>query len=89
VTFLFVYGISPEPQNGFEPNSQGIRVWSLARTSLNVRAKGQGHQGVDINGIFGPFGRPACYLFLVKTSLSSSLNDCFKHILGRQVSSAN
>jgi len=34
-----------EPLNGFVPNSQGGHVWSLARTSLNVRVKGQGHQG--------------------------------------------
>jgi len=27
--------------NGFAPNSQGRRVWSFARTSLNVRVKGQ------------------------------------------------
>jgi len=28
--FLFVPQISREPLNGFAPNSQGIRVWSLA-----------------------------------------------------------
>jgi len=43
LTFLFVYEVSPEPQNGFAPNPQG--VWSLARTSLNVKVKGQGHDG--------------------------------------------
>jgi len=31
--------------NGFASNSQRGRVWSLDRTSLNVRVKGQGHQG--------------------------------------------
>jgi len=29
VTFLFVHKISPELLNGFAPNSQGRRVWSL------------------------------------------------------------
>jgi len=43
--FLFVYEISLEPLNGFAPNSQGRRVWSLAWASLNVKVKGQGHQG--------------------------------------------
>jgi len=28
--------------NGFVPHSHGRRVWSLARTSLNVKVKGQG-----------------------------------------------
>ena len=37
VTFLFVYEISREPLNGFAPNSQGRRVWSLARTSSKVK----------------------------------------------------
>ena len=44
VTFLVVYEISPELLNGFAPNSQGTegkRVWSLARTSLSVKVKGQ------------------------------------------------
>ena len=39
--FLFVYEIYWEPLNGFAPNSNGRRVWSLARTSLKVKAKGQ------------------------------------------------
>jgi len=32
--FFFLYEISRERLNGFAPNSQGRRVWSLARTSL-------------------------------------------------------
>ena len=36
--------ISHESLNGFAPNSHGRRVWSLTRTSLNVKVKGQGHQ---------------------------------------------
>jgi len=51
---LFVYGISQEPLNGFAPNSQGRRVWSLARTSLNVKVKRKVTR--DKNGIFCPFG---------------------------------
>jgi len=39
--FLFVYEIYPEHLKGFAPNSQGKRVWSLARTSLNIEVKGQ------------------------------------------------
>jgi len=42
VTFLFVNQIFPEWLHGFAPNSQARRVWSLARTSLNVKVKGQG-----------------------------------------------
>jgi len=40
---LSEYEISREPLNGFAPNSHGRRVWSLARTSLKVKVKGQGH----------------------------------------------
>jgi len=54
VTFLFVYEISPEPLNGFVINSQGRHAWSLARMSLNVKVKGQGHQGQK-TAFFGPF----------------------------------
>ena len=35
--FLFVHQISRERLNGFVPNSQQRRVWTLARTSLNVK----------------------------------------------------
>ena len=45
VTSLFVCEIRLEPLNGLVPNSQGRRVWSLTRTSLNVNVKGEGHQG--------------------------------------------
>jgi len=37
--------ISRELVNGFAPNLQGKSVWSLTRTSLNIKVKGQGHQG--------------------------------------------
>ena len=33
--------ISREPLNGFAPNSYGRRVWSFARTILNVKVKSQ------------------------------------------------
>ena len=33
--------ISREPLNGFAPNSQGRRAWSLARKTLDVKVKGQ------------------------------------------------
>jgi len=51
--FLFAYEISREPLNGFVPNSQRS-VRFLARTSLNVKVKGQGHQGQK-NGVFGGY----------------------------------
>ena len=50
MVFVFVYVISQELLNGFEPNSHGRRVWSLARTNLKVKVTR------DKNGIFGPFG---------------------------------
>jgi len=59
--------ISPELQNGFAPNSQGRRVWSLARTSLKVKVKGQDHQEQK-TAIFGPFGSLRAVMF-GKTSL--------------------
>jgi len=37
VTFLFDYEISQALLNGFAPNSQQRRVWSVARTSLKVK----------------------------------------------------
>jgi len=45
VVFCFVTVISPERLNGFAPNLQRRRVWSLAGTGLNVKGQGQGHQG--------------------------------------------
>ena len=40
-----MHQISREPLNGSAPNSQQRRVLSLAQTSLNVKVKGEGHQG--------------------------------------------
>jgi len=53
--FLFVYEISWELLNGFAPNSRGRHVSYLARMSLNVKVKGQGHQGQKM-AFFDPFG---------------------------------
>ena len=50
-----MHEISREPLNGFAPNSHGRRVWSLAAMSLNVKVKGQGHQGQK-TAFFSPFG---------------------------------
>jgi len=58
---LFVYEMYREPLNGFVPNSHRRRAWSIARTSLKVKVKGQSHQGQN-NGIFGPSA--ACVRFM-------------------------
>jgi len=39
VTFLFAYEIPQEPLNGSASNSQGRRVWSLARRSLKSQGE--------------------------------------------------
>jgi len=55
-----------EPLNRCASNSHGRRVWSIARMSLKVKVKGQGHQGQ--NGIFRPFGGlPVVYTNLLFT----------------------
>jgi len=70
VTFLFMNQISPEPLNGFAQNSHGRRVWSLAWRSLNVKVKGQGHQGQKTEFLALSV---ACVQFLFgKTALASS-----------------
>jgi len=57
VTFLFVYEISRESLNGFARNSQGGRVWSLARTCLKVKVKDQRSRSPWTKAaFFGPFG---------------------------------
>jgi len=61
MSFLFVYEIVENRRT----HLHGRRVMSLIRTSLKVKTKGQGHQGYK-NGIFRPFRRPACGLYLVK-----------------------
>jgi len=53
----FFVCVSPEPLNGFAPNSQGRRVWSLARTSLKVKVKRQGKTSVA-SSFFLFYGRP-------------------------------
>ena len=72
VTVLVVYKISLELLNRFAPNSQGRRVWFLAWTCLNVKAKGegQGHWG-QITAFLALSA--ACMQFIFgKTSLPSS-----------------
>ena len=73
--FLFVYEKSREPLNGFGPNSRGRRVWSLARRSLKVTVKGQGHQGQKVS-FFGPFGglRAVCLVMTLVMHLRSPCN---------------
>jgi len=82
VTFLFVYEMSREPLNGYAPNSHGIRIWSLVRTSLKVKAKGQRSRSPGTKMAFRPFGRAACVRFMFgKTSIASSLSFvCCKNI---------
>ena len=79
VVFLSSYEISPESLNGFAPNSHWRRVRSLARTSLNVKVKGQGHQGQN-TAFFGPSA--ACVHFMFgKTSLASSYFNLLQKLL--------
>jgi len=66
---LFVHEISWEPLNGFVPDTHGRCVWFLAWMSLNVKVKGQGHEGQMQH--FLAIRRPACGLF-GKISLASS-----------------
>jgi len=54
-----------ETLNGFVQNSDGRRVWYLARTILKVKVKGQGHQGQK-TVFFGPFGGLHAVYVLVK-----------------------
>jgi len=62
-TCLFVYEISREPLNRFVPNSQGRRIWPLARTSLKVKVTR------DKNGIFGFLA--ACMRFMFGKNILS------------------
>jgi len=68
------YSVSQDMLNGFAPNWHRRRVWSLARTSLKVKAKGQGHQGQK-TAFFGHFsGLHAVSVWY--TSLVSSFACC-------------
>jgi len=60
-----------EPLNGFAPNSQRRRVWSLAWTSLKVKVKGQGHQGQKWH--FLALSTACMQFVLGKTSLAASV----------------
>jgi len=88
-----------EPLNGFVPNLHGRRVWSLARTSLNVKVNAQGHQ-VQIssplkmhcnvlaaNNVMqqqtGPFHRGCVRFMFVKHLFSSSFFIRMKYLGNR------
>ena len=73
--FLFVYEISWETLNGFAPNSHRRRVWSVARTSLEV--KGQGRQGQKQH--FSALSAACLQFMFVKTSSVSSFNTEIYH----------
>jgi len=62
--------MSWELLNGFAPNSHETRVWSLAQTSLNVKVKGQGHQGKKLH--FLALSAACMWFMFGKTSLASS-----------------
>jgi len=68
--FLFVYEISREPLNRCAQNSQERLVWSLARTSLKVKVKGQGHQGQKRH--FSALSAACVRFMFSKISLASS-----------------
>ena len=51
---LVVIQISRERLNGFTPNLQRRRVWSLARMSLNVKVKGQRSRSSGKNALGTP-----------------------------------
>ena len=70
--FLFVYEIYQEPLNGFAPNSQGRRVWSLAR-SLKVNVKGQRPRSPGTKTSFSALSAASVRFMFGKTSLASSL----------------
>jgi len=57
-----------EPLNGFAPNSQGRRVWSLTRTSLNVRSKVKG-QETPFSANISEIAELICDKFTWKTCL--------------------
>ena len=71
---LSVPQISRESLNGFALNSQEIRVWSLARTTLNVKVKGQRSRLPETKmGFSTDLCEPACGSCLVKHICSSFL----------------
>jgi len=72
VTF-FMYEISRGSLNGFAPNSHGRLIWSLVRTSLNVKVKGQRSRSPGTKTAFFALSA-ACVRFLFgKTSSPSRL----------------
>jgi len=57
--------------NGFAPNSHGRRVWFLARMSLRVQVKGQGHEGEK--WYFSAYSAACMRIMFGKTSLAFSI----------------
>ena len=65
-----MHEISLEPLNRTCAKFTGKRIWSLARTNLKVKVKGQGHRGQKRH--FSALSA-ACVRFMFgKTSLASS-----------------
>jgi len=60
-----VYEISREPLNGFAPNSQGRRVLSIARKSVNVKVKGQRSRSPGTKMAFSSLSA-ACVRFMFR-----------------------
>jgi len=77
VTFLVVYEVIRELLDGYVPNSHERCVWSLDRTSLNVKVKGQSSRSPGTKTEFSVLWT-ACVRFVVgKTSLASIVLDLF------------
>jgi len=72
VCFFFVCEISREPLNGFASNSQGQRVWSLARTNLKVKV-GQRSRLLGTKTAFLALSTVCVRFMFGKASLASSL----------------
>jgi len=83
VTFLFVYEISPELPNGFAPNSQRRRVWSLTRMSLKVKVKGQTSRSPGTKRLFSAFSAACVWLMFGKTSLAFTYDCCYIYLMNK------
>jgi len=57
IIIIVIYELPREPLNGFAPNSHRSRIWSLARTRLKVKVKGQRSRSPGTKtAFFDPFG---------------------------------
>ena len=75
--FLFLYEISREPLNGFAPNPQGRRVWSLAQTSLKIKVKDKRSRSPGTKTAFSALSAACVRLMLGKTSFTSGFFNVF------------